>query len=1028
MAPMGRRRAPALLFTIALSVLLFVTASSAASAVIGIDLGTEYIKAVIVKPGIPLKIVLTKDSKRKESAAVAFKTPQGGSLPERVYGSEAVVLGARFPDDVYPNLKPLLGVPFKDSGIANEYSGRHPALSMIASGNRGTVAFKSKALGEDAEPLVIEELLAMELQNVMANAGAAAGKGTHAWDAIITVPPFYTTEEKRAVELAADLAGLRVLGLISDGLAVGLNYATTRTFPSISDGGKPEIHLVYDMGAGSTKATILRFQGRVVKDVGKFNKTIQEVDVLGTGWDRTLGGDALNAVLVDHLLDEFVKIPKVKKLGLAEGSQGLRAQDVVKRNGRVAAKLWKEAERVRQVLSANSETMASIESLFEDIDFRLKITRTEFEGLTSPYAKRLSGPIERALESARLKIADIGSIILHGGAVRTPFVQKQLEGVVGDADKVRGNVNRDEAAAFGAAFKAAGLVPNFRVKEIRTGEEASYAVSAHWASDDEKDRIQILFIPTSKTGVEKQIPFKKLGDFSFTLHQSLPKDEQPGESGFRDVPILAVQTQNLTQSVSFLQENSGCASSDIKTEFSIRLSLKDGQPEIIHGSVSCEVEVLAEKKGVVDDVKGFFGFGSRKGDQEPLASGSDGDPSGSTEQASSATTSSSAETPSSSHGATADEKPTAMSKKTERIYLKFTASVEGMPEPTQSQLEQVKERLAALDKSDRDRRLREEARNNVEAFMYKYRDLLDDGSFVEAGQETELDMLRAQIQLTDEWLNGSGADADLAALETRLRELNALVAPIDTRLRETSKRPAQIQLLKGALEQTKTLIEAMKAGIESQEAASSSSSVSSASSAETTRDASIDNDFAELEDEATSSDASTTSTSSAKTQTSDVPPPFPKESIARLEAFYESIEKWLADKVKAQETRKINQDPAVQVREIEDKLKELTKFLMDELQGPLPEPSSSSSTPKAKAKTSKPKAKKAKSTKSKTSKPARSSKPKSAEKATPLPVGDFGDLGEDDIPVINLGDDGQIEYTKEHVSGGEKPTAKHDEL
>jgi hypoxia up-regulated 1 len=252
---------------------------------------------------------------------------------------------------------------------------------------------------------------------------------------------------------------------------------------------------VYDMGAGSTKATILRFQGRTVRDVGKFNKTIQEVDVLGTGWDRSLGGDALNAVLVDHLIDEFVQTPKVKKLGLAREDQG--TQEVVKQNGRAAAKLWKEAERVRQVLSANSETVSSIESLFEDVDFRLKITRAKFEGLTFAYAERLSGPIERALEAAKLTISDIDSVILHGGAVRTPFVERRLEKIMGDADKVRGNVNRDEAAALGAAFKAAGLVPSFKVKEIRTGEVAGYAVSAHWASDGEKGKFLNLNSPFS---------------------------------------------------------------------------------------------------------------------------------------------------------------------------------------------------------------------------------------------------------------------------------------------------------------------------------------------------------------------------------------------------------------------------------------------------------------------------------------------------------------------------------------------------
>jgi hypoxia up-regulated 1 len=193
--------------------------------------------------------------------------------------------------------------------------------------------------------------------------------------------------------------------------------------------------------------------------------------------------------------------------------------------------------------------------------------------------------------------------------------------------------------------------------------------------------------------VEKQVPFKKLEDFSFTLYQSLPRDEQLGKSGFKDSPILSVQTQNLTESASLLKKKFDCVNSDIKTEFSIRLSVRDGRPEILYGSVSCEVEVPVEKKGgVVDDVKEFFGFGSKKEDQEPLMPGSDSDPSSSVERISSATTSSTTETPSGSSDTKADEKQVVVTKKTEQVYLEFTTQDEGIPEVTKSQLKRIRAR------------------------------------------------------------------------------------------------------------------------------------------------------------------------------------------------------------------------------------------------------------------------------------------------------------------------------------------------
>ncbi|CAF4364800.1 unnamed protein product, partial [Rotaria magnacalcarata] len=42
-------------------------------AVMSVDLGIEYMKIAIVKPGIPMEIVLNKESRRKTPVIVAIK-------------------------------------------------------------------------------------------------------------------------------------------------------------------------------------------------------------------------------------------------------------------------------------------------------------------------------------------------------------------------------------------------------------------------------------------------------------------------------------------------------------------------------------------------------------------------------------------------------------------------------------------------------------------------------------------------------------------------------------------------------------------------------------------------------------------------------------------------------------------------------------------------------------------------------------------------------------------------------------------
>src|SRR5579859_1178636 len=68
--------------TAGLFLLFSVLISHSLAAVLAIDYGTEWTKAALVKPGIPLQIVLTKDTKRKEQSVVAFKGQ------ERLYGTD----------------------------------------------------------------------------------------------------------------------------------------------------------------------------------------------------------------------------------------------------------------------------------------------------------------------------------------------------------------------------------------------------------------------------------------------------------------------------------------------------------------------------------------------------------------------------------------------------------------------------------------------------------------------------------------------------------------------------------------------------------------------------------------------------------------------------------------------------------------------------------------------------------------------------------------------------------------------------
>ncbi|KAK2671919.1 hypothetical protein RAB80_011998 [Fusarium oxysporum f. sp. vasinfectum] len=861
------------LMTLLATIFLFTTNVFAISAVLGVDLGTEYIKATLVKPGIPLEIVLTKDSRRKETSA-------------RAYGADAMALASRFPSDVYPNLKTILGLTTQDS-VVQEYAARHPALQLQSHPTRGTATFKSKSFTDDVEAWMVEELLAMELQSIQKNAEVAAGDGT----------------TKRALQTAAELAGLKVLGLLSDGLAVGLNYATTREFPNVSNGSKPEYNIIFDMGAGSTKATILKFQGRSIKDIGKFNKTVQEVHVLGAGWDRTLGGDSLNYLILDDMVKQFVESKAAQRASVAAES--------VKSHGRAIAKLTNQVEKVRHVLSANQNTGASFEGLYEDIDFRYKITRTQFEEMAAEHAERITVVINDALKAANLDIIDIDSIILHGGASRTPFVQKVLEKVSGSPEKIRSNVNSDEAAVFGAGFRAAELSPSFRVKEIRIAEGGFYPSGVKWEAKEGKTQHQRLWSAVSPQGAApKELTFTNEKDFTATFYQQIGSDE-------KDVKTLT--TKNLTATIAAIkQKYPSCVESEVRFKLGVKLSGENGEVEIAKAAVECEAEV---KEGLVDGVKNLFGFGKK--DQKPLKEGEGSEEEMKDDKSSSSTASPESATASAADsaasGSTEEVKPEAKKREIVGIPVEITIENRGIPALTPAEISKSKDRLKAFAASDKARLQREEALNQLEAFTYKIRDLLEGDAFIAASTEKERTKLAELASETSDWLYADGAEASKDVLKSKLKVLKDLVTPIQKRVEETEKRPEYLTALKQTLENTQGFVDKIKGQIAEHEIESPSTEAAQEKAT---------GDFDGLEDEDPGV-AEARKMEQVIREKGPIPPLYTLEDLKEVIDLHKATLDWLNNLEAKQSKLAATADPVLLIKDLKTKRDKLEKVSVE---------------------------------------------------------------------------------------------------
>ena len=155
--------------------------------------------------------------------------------------------------------------------------------------------------------------------------------------------------------------------------------------------------------------------------------------------------------LREYLADKFNELKKPKT--------------DVRKNPRAMGKLFKEAGRVKNVLSANNAIFAQIENVMDDIDFKMEVTRDNFLAMNADYFDRVLGPVERAIAASGMTMGEIHEVILAGAGTRVKKVQELLNQFIGEKRELGKNLNTDEAAAMGAVYKAADLSTGFRVRK-----------------------------------------------------------------------------------------------------------------------------------------------------------------------------------------------------------------------------------------------------------------------------------------------------------------------------------------------------------------------------------------------------------------------------------------------------------------------------------------------------------------------------------------------------------------------------------
>merc|ERR1712157_590545 len=238
-------------------------------------------------------------------------------------------------------------------------------------------------------------------------------------------------------------------------------------------------------------------------------KKVGSIEVLGKGWDATLGGLAYDNRLVDYMADHFNR----------EWRHARGHEKDIRDVPRAMTKIRLQANKVKHVLSANQEIPIHMDSLYDDMTLSMHISRSQFEELCEDLTKRATDPIMNALASANVTMEEVDVIEMLGGGMRVPKVQSSLTSVLGDVE-LGMHINSDESMALGAAFYGANISSAFRVRQVGLVDINPFPIGIsldNLEKGDERSKTgedeeawgkkATIFKANSKIGVKKTIAF-----------------------------------------------------------------------------------------------------------------------------------------------------------------------------------------------------------------------------------------------------------------------------------------------------------------------------------------------------------------------------------------------------------------------------------------------------------------------------------------------------------------------------------------
>lgn len=265
-----------------------------------------------------------------------------------------------------------------------------------------------------------EHISALILRKLLSDAQLLAGP---IGQAVVTVPAYFNDPMRAATKSAAELAGIEVLGLLSEPTAAALAFGYEHR-PSGAIG------VVVDLGGGTFDVTVMDYDG-------------DDLAVRATGGDYYLGGANFDKVLFDYFVEQFT------------ASHGLDINDPdalsIEECTQISHDWLLRATRAKHDLTSRERTTAALHAA--GLVLRVEVSRETFLARSRPLLDEVTDKIVDVMAAAGVTAKDVNFVLAVGGSTRIPAVKERVFDIFGRQPDT--SVSPDEAVALGASLFAA---------------------------------------------------------------------------------------------------------------------------------------------------------------------------------------------------------------------------------------------------------------------------------------------------------------------------------------------------------------------------------------------------------------------------------------------------------------------------------------------------------------------------------------------------------------------------------------------